>query len=215
MKTLITFIIVVFSLTFINFATAQNNEYQADAGGTSVDKLDIGLNAGIGISQLTSGVLADADNKVRLNYQFSFRGMYFFTKHLGVVFDIGNHFFRTKVESTTSANYKEYNMQYIFIDFAPVFTFKNIYLHLGIYVGFIIHGSYEDETTSETNTSLFTVPDFGLCFGAGYIFDLGKGIKMLAGIEMKNQINNFEKTASSGSKIFAVFFNLGLLFNVK
>ncbi len=216
-KTVIILTIITLLLIPV-FIFAQDNTTPAantDISAPSAERLDLGMNAGIGISQLTSGVMVNGENVARLNYHFSFRGMYFFSKHIGIVFDLGNHFLRTKEESTTSSYYKQYDLQYIFLDFSPVFTFKKIYLYLGVYIGFIVKGEFEDSTTKESNTNLFSVPDFGLCYGVGYTFDLGKGITLLAGIELKNQINNFQRTGTTGSKIFSAYLNIGLLFNVK
>lgn len=206
-------LILIFSL--IPFSLFAQDETGRNTGKIENESLDLGLNAGFGISQLASGIMVDGENKVRMNYEVSFRGVYFFSNHLGILFDLGNHFFRTREESNISSYYREYDLQYLYLNFSPIFSFKKIYLYLGVYIGFIVKASHEDSSSTDTSIDLYTVPDFGLCYGVGYTFDLSKKIKMMVGIELKNQINNFKKTGSSASKIFSAFINIGLLFNVK
>ncbi len=181
------------------------------------DNILLGFNFGIGISNGLTMVLTDSANKPKFSFHGGFDSIFYFTRNLGLMFDINLYYFHLKEESD-GGNFVEYSLFYLGFILAPVLRLGGFNFYAGISYGIILSGKYESHSETDDTTDMYTQPDICYVFGAGYMFSFSNKISMFVNIQIRGQLNNFvafNDPVKTGNKAFAFYLNLGLLFGVK
>jgi hypothetical protein len=159
-----------------------------------------------------STAYTNGENTPGISYQVGVSFIYFFNKYIGFQFELGNHLFRCRDKDRDSSEFINYDLQYIFVSFIPLFRFNKFFFSLGFYFGFVVKSEFESNPLTDGEDKYYNVPDVGLRISAGYLFDITKNTAMSVGVQCKVQLQNFRFLEDYGGQIFAAFLQIGLLF---
>ena len=142
--------------------------------------------------------------------RFIFKTGYF----SGVFVDLGYHILRSKEKDSLGSLSVKHDLHYLFLNMGPCFIYRNIIFNFGLSINYLLKVKEQIGSLSESSTDGYNKINLGAVFGFRYKFYYYNKIDMLAGIDVKLQLDNFSKNRISEKKMFGIFLNFEILFTL-